>query len=387
MQLYPYEQPEPSSHFKRMAGPVMLDVVGTALTRDDARRIAHPLTGGVILFARNYTDRTQLSMLTEQIRAVRPDVIIAVDHEGGRVQRFKTDGFTHLPSMRDIGALWDQDVFLGTQAATAAGLVLASELRACGVDLSFTPVLDIDYDRSKAIGSRAFHRDPRVVAMLAKSVAHGMSLAGMANCGKHFPGHGYVEADSHYAMPIDDRPLETLLADAQPYTWMGLALTAVMPAHVIYPRVDTRPACFSRKWLTDILRHRLGFAGAILSDDLSMHGARAVGDHLQSAQAALDAGCDMVLVCNQPEQADRVLQGLRYQPSRLSQRRLKRLRPKGKAARWSKLMRHPDYMAAREFLMAKVRLVVPPGVPARVAQASEPALGAELSGSEPVRAG
>lgn len=379
MEQYLYEPAAPTSQFKRLAGPVMVDVVGTTLTHDDARRIAHPLTGGVILFARNFTDRSQLTMLTEQIRLVRSDVLIAVDHEGGRVQRFKTDGFTHLPSMREIGALWDQDVFLGTQAATAAGLVLASELRACGVDLSFTPVLDIDYDRSKAIGSRAFHRDPRVVAMLAKSLAHGLSLAGMANCGKHFPGHGYVEADSHYAMPVDDRPLEELLADAQPYTWMGLALTAVMPAHVIYPQVDALPAGFSRKWITDILRHRLGFAGAILSDDLSMHGARAVGDHVQSAQAALDAGCDMVLVCNQPEQADKVLQGLQYQPSRLSQRRLKRLRPKGKAARWSKLMRHPDYMAAREFLMAKMRLVAPPSSLAD--PTNGPALAVELSGA------
>lgn len=335
---------------KRITGPVMLDVVGTTLSRDDARRIAHPLTGGVILFARNFTDRAQLTTLTEQIRLVRDDVLIAVDQEGGRVQRFKTDGFTVLPSMRDIGALWDKDVFLGTQAATAAGFVLASELRACGIDLSFTPVLDLDYGQSQAIGSRAFHRDPRVVAMLAKDLTHGLALAGMANCGKHFPGHGFVEADSHLAMPVDDRPLDELLADARPYSWMGIALTAVMPAHVIYPQVDLLPAGFSRKWVTEILRQRLGFAGAILSDDLSMHGARAVGDHVAAANAALDAGCDMVLVCNQPHEADKVLQGLVYEPSRLSQRRLKRLRPRGKPLSWKKMVRQEEYRAAREFL-------------------------------------
>jgi beta-N-acetylhexosaminidase len=336
--------------FKRIVGPVMLDVIGTTLTQDDARRIAHPLTGGVILFARNFTDRAQLTMLTEQIRTVRDDVLIAVDQEGGRVQRFKSDGFTLLPSMRDIGALWDRDVFLGSQAATAAGLVLASELRACGIDLSFTPVLDIDYDQSQAIGNRAFHRDPRVVAMLAKQLAHGLAIAGMANCGKHFPGHGFVEADSHHAMPIDGRALDDLLADARPYSWMGIALTAVMPAHVIYPQVDSLPAGFSKKWVTEILRGRLGFEGAIFSDDLSMHGARAVGDHLASANAALEAGCDMVLVCNEPHEADKVLQGLVYEPSRLSQRRIKRLRPRGRAPEWKKLTRQADYRSAREFL-------------------------------------
>jgi beta-N-acetylhexosaminidase len=336
--------------FKRIVGPVMLDVVGTTLTHDDARRIAHPLTGGVILFARNFTDRAQLTLLTEQIRTVRDDILIAVDQEGGRVQRFKSDGFTRLPAMRDIGALWDRDVFLGSQAATAAGLVLASELRACGVDLSFTPVLDIDYDQSQAIGSRAFHRDPRVVAMLAKNLTQGLAIAGMANCGKHFPGHGFVEADSHHAMPIDGRSLDDLLADARPYSWMGIALTAVMPAHVVYPQVDSLPAGFSKKWVTEILRGRLGFEGAIFSDDLSMHGARAVGDHLASANAALEAGCDMVLVCNEPHEADKVLQGLVYEPSRLSQRRIKRLRPRGKAPEWKKLTRQADYRSAREFL-------------------------------------
>src|SRR3954468_16211314 len=208
-------------------GPVMLDVVGTTLTADDIRRIRHPLTGGVILFARNYRDRAQLTALTAAIHAERPGVLIAVDHEGGRVQRFKTDGFTQLPAMRKLGELWDRDVLAATKAATAVGFVLAAELRACGVDLSFTPVLDLDYGESGVIGDRAFHRDARVVTMLAKSLNHGLALAGMANCGKHFPGHGFAEADSHVAIPVDERSLKDILAeDAAPYGWLGLGLAA-----------------------------------------------------------------------------------------------------------------------------------------------------------------
>ncbi len=189
-------------------GPVMLDVVGTTLTADDIRRIRHPLTGGVILFARNYQNRKQLTKLAAAIHAERPGIVIAVDHEGGRVQRFKTDGFTHLPAMRKLGTLWDKDVLAATKAATDVGYVLAAELRACGVDLSFTPVLDLDYGESGVIGDRAFHRDARVVALLAKSLNHGLALAGMLNCGKHFPGHGFVKADSHLEIPVDERELE-----------------------------------------------------------------------------------------------------------------------------------------------------------------------------------
>jgi len=188
---------------KTSPGPVMLDVVGVTLNDDDERRIAHPLTGGVILFARNYQSRAQLLALTEHIRGLRDDIIIAVDHEGGRVQRFRGDGFTALPPMRRLGQLWDADVLQATKLATSIGYVIACELRASGVDLSFTPVLDLDYGVSKAIGDRALHRDPRVVTLLAKSLNHGLALAGMANCGKHFPGHGFVEADSHLAIPVD----------------------------------------------------------------------------------------------------------------------------------------------------------------------------------------
>ncbi len=244
---------------KTTPGPVMLDVVGTALSRDDARRLAHPNTGGVILFARHFQNRAQLTALTDSIRAVREDILIAVDHEGGRVQRFRTDGFTVLPAMRRLGELWDRDVLLAAKVATAVGYILAAELRACGIDMSFTPVLDLDYGHSKVIGDRAFHRDARVVTLLAKSLNHGLSLAGMANCGKHFPGHGFAEADSHVALPTDDRTLDAILKqDVAPYDWLGLSLSAVIPAHVIYTQVDKRPAGFSRVWLQDILRARQG---------------------------------------------------------------------------------------------------------------------------------
>ncbi|MGI4855945.1 MAG: beta-N-acetylhexosaminidase [Janthinobacterium lividum] len=345
---------------RRGPGPVMIDVPGTVLDETDVRRIAHPLTGGVILFARNYQNRAQLSLLTHQIRMLRPDILIAVDQEGGRVQRFRTDGFTTLPPMRRLGELWDEDVLAAVEAATATGFVLGSELRASGIDLSFTPVLDLDYGVSKAIGSRAFHRDPRVVTLLARSLTHGLSLAGMANCAKHFPGHGYVEADTHLGPAIDDRPLDEILQnDARPFLWSGLAISSVMAAHVIYPQVDALPAGFSRIWLQRVLRRELGFHGAIFSDDLSMEGARVAGDVVRGAKMALDAGCDMVLVCNCPEEAENVLTGLRHTASRQSVRRIRRLQARGKAVPWSKLPRLPEYQAARARVEALVKAMPP----------------------------
>lgn len=334
-------------------GPVMLDVVGTTLDQDDIRRIAHPLTGGVILFARNYTDRAQLTALTSAIHAVRPGILIAVDHEGGRVQRFKTDGFTQLPAMRALGNLWDKNVLEASKAATAVGFVLAAELRACGVDLSFTPVLDLDYGASSIIGDRAFHHDARVVTLLAKSLNHGLSLAGMANCGKHFPGHGFVKADSHIAIPVDERSLKQILAeDAAPYEWLGLGLSAVMPAHVIYPKVDKHPAGFSKKWLS-ILRQDMGFEGVIFSDDLSMEGASVAGNVIDGARAALTAGCDMVLICNSPDKADQLLDGLKSGTnagsniaSPHSAARIAALVPPQNALTWEALQRDARYLAA-----------------------------------------
>jgi len=330
-------------------GPVMLDVVGTALSSDDIRRIQHPLTGGVILFTRNYHSRAQVTDLCAAIHDARPGILIAVDHEGGRVQRFRTDGFTRLPAMRSLGQLWDRDVLQSCKAATALGYVLAAELRACGVDLSFTPVLDLDYGPSEVIGDRAFHRDPRVVTMLAKSVNHGLLQAGMANCGKHFPGHGFVAADSHIAIPVDERdPKDILKEDAAPYGWLGMSLSAVMPAHVIYPFFDSQPAGFSRKWLS-LLRGELGFEGVIFSDDLSMEGASVAGHVVQGAHAALKAGCDMVLVCNSPDKADQLLEGL--DPSvaidaKRSAARIAALVPTSAAKTWDELQADPVYKAA-----------------------------------------
>ncbi|MGE5650045.1 MAG: beta-N-acetylhexosaminidase [Bacillota bacterium] len=332
-------------------GPVMLDVVGTSLNDDDIRRIRHPLTGGVILFARNYQNRQQLCELTAAIHEVRPGVLIAVDHEGGRVQRFKTDGFTKLPAMRRLGELWERDVLEATRAATDVGFVLAAELRACGVDLSFTPVLDLDHGQSGVIGDRAFHRDARVVTLLAKSLNHGLALAGMANCGKHFPGHGFAEADSHFAIPTDDRNLKEILADdAAPYDWLGLGLAAVMPAHVIYPKVDKNPAGFSRKWLS-ILRKDMGFEGVIFSDDLSMEGASVAGGVVDGANAALSAGCDMVLICNSPDKADELLDGLKVKTNaatKASAARIAALVPQGNALDWDALQQDARYRAARQ---------------------------------------
>ncbi len=335
---------------KQNLGPVMLDVVGTYLNEEDIRRIQHPLTGGVILFARNYESRRQLVELTRAIHDARPGVLIAVDHEGGRVQRFKTDGFTRLPAMRKLGELWDKDVLGAIKAATDIGFVLAAELRACGVDLSFTPVLDLDYGESGVIGDRAFHRDPRVVSVLAKSLNHGLMLAGMANCGKHFPGHGFVKADSHVDIPVDERSLKEILAeDAAPYGWLGLGLAGVMPAHVIYPKVDKNPAGFSKKWLT-ILRRDYGFEGVIFSDDLSMEGASVAGGVVDGAHAALAAGCDMVLICNSPDKADELLQGLKVKAgpaSKASTARIAALVPQSPAPAWEELQDDPRYRAAK----------------------------------------
>ncbi len=342
--------------------PVVLDIAGTTLGDADKRRLQHPLTGGLILFARNWQNRKQLTELTTAIKAERPDVLISVDHEGGRVQRFKTDGFTHLPPMRVLGQAWMRDALQATDAATAAGYVLGAELRACGVDLSFTPVLDLDFGESSVIGDRSFHRDARVATMLAKSLMHGLLLSGMANCGKHFPGHGYVVADSHVEVPVDDRSLKAILADdAKPYEWLSTSLTSVMPAHVIYPKVDRHPAGFSPRWLQEILRRDMGFQGAIFSDDLSMEGAKVAGGPVDAALAALNAGCDMVLLCNQSvdggQAVDDLLDGLlraqqqgRWRGNEDSERRRMALLPKTPPLTWDELMHESAYQHALERL-------------------------------------
>lgn len=346
--------------------PVVLDIAGTTLDDDDRRRLRHPLTGGLIFFARNWVDRRQLTELSAEIKSLRPDILISVDHEGGRVQRFRTDGFTHLPPMRALGELWMKDALRATDAATAAGYVLAAELRACGVDLSFTPVLDLDHGGSTVIGDRAFHRDARVATLLAKSLMHGLLLAGMASCGKHFPGHGFVKADSHVDVPVDKRSLKAILADdAKPYEWLGTSLASVMPAHVIYPKVDARPAGFSSRWLKDILRQQLGFHGAIFSDDLSMEGARRIDgspvSYADAAAVALNAGCDLVLLCNQSldggQAVDELLDGLEAAQSRGqwqadpdSEARRVNLLPRSVPWTWDELMHQPAYQHALECL-------------------------------------
>ena len=348
--------------------PIILDVAGLSLTPTDKKRLAHPLTGGVILFGRNWADRSQLTHLCAEIKAVRADLLILVDHEGGRVQRFKTDGFTHLPPMRRLGELWMQDALAATHAATACGYVLAAELRACGVDMSFTPVLDLDYGESGVIGDRSFHRDPRVATLLAKSLMHGLLLAGMSGCGKHFPGHGFVKADSHTEIPVDKRSLKAILADdAAPYRWLATGMQSVMPAHVIYPKVDSRPAGFSKRWLQEILRGDFGFDGAIFSDDLSMEGARLIDgkrvSYTQAAVEALKAGCDMVLLCNQSvgdegRAVDELLEGLssavakrRVALSEMSEQRRLNLLPQSAPMPWDELMVSNQYMQALQRVM------------------------------------
>ena len=343
-------------------GPITLDVVGLQLDSEDRRRILDPLTGGVILFARNFANRKQLTQLTAEIKKLRPDVLISIDHEGGRVQRCKTDGFTHLPAMRKLGELWSlknksthaaESAALAMAAATACGYILASELRACGVDFSFTPVLDLDFSRSGVIGDRSFSRDPQIVFALAKSLNEGLRLGDMANCGKHFPGHGWAEADSHVAIPVDERSLQEILNDdAKPYEWLDLSLAAVMPAHVIYPKVDKNPAGFSKVWLHSILRQELGFEGVIFSDDLSMEGASVAGSVVKGAELALEAGCDAVLICNRPDLADQLLAQLKVSSTKRAESilRLNRLMPKSPALTWDELQDQAEYQHAKGLL-------------------------------------
>ena len=295
----------------RAPGPAIIDVAGTALSEDDRARLRHPAVGGVILFARNYESPSQLLALVAEIRALRADILLCVDHEGGRVQRFRV-GFSPLPPMRRFGEAWDRDRGAARAAARAAGLVIAAELSAPGLDFSFAPVLDLDYGRSGVIGDRAFHADPLAVGELATAFIGGLAEGGMAAVAKHFPGHGYAAADSHVDVPRDERPVQQILErDVAPYgAAIAAGLAAVMPAHVIYPQADAEPAGYSRFWLQDVLRKRLGFSGMIFSDDLSMEGAGTAGGIPERAHAALAAGCDMVLLCNDPQGQEQLLNAL-----------------------------------------------------------------------------
>lgn len=293
---------------KRMPlGPVIAAVAGLELEAADRERLLHPRVGGVTLFARNFASRDQVSALCREIHALRdPQLLICVDHEGGRVQRFR-DGYTVLPPMRRIGELAERDPVRSIEIATAVGYIMGSELRACGVDVSFAPVLDLDYGASTIIGDRAFHADPQKVTVLAGAVLDGMGAAGMVGVGKHFPGHGYIAADSHLELPVDDRSWTQIEScDLVPFMSLASRLAGIMPAHVLYPAIDTRPAGFSRYWLQEVLRRQCGFAGAIFSDDLGMLGAAGEGSFGARANAAFDAGCDLVLACT-PTDADALL--------------------------------------------------------------------------------
>ena len=279
----------------------MMDVSGLTLTEIEIAQLAKPSIGGVILFSRNFTSIDQVKRLIASIRAIKPGILIAVDHEGGRVQRFK-NGFTHLPAMLRLGELYDKNPKKALKYACSCGFILAYELLEVDIDFSFAPVLDLDYGNSSVIGDRAFHSNSDAVVQLAQALIIGMHRAGMKCVGKHFPGHGYVALDSHLDLPVDDRPAQEIYQDMAVFkSLVSQGLDAVMPAHVIYSMVDDKPAGFSKTWIQSILKSKLGFEGVVFSDDLSMQGAFFIDNIKERVQVSLDCGCDMVLICNHPE--------------------------------------------------------------------------------------
>ncbi|MDB6098225.1 MAG: beta-N-acetylhexosaminidase [Gammaproteobacteria bacterium] len=314
-------------------GPLMVDIQGTELTPEDMGVLSHPLVGSVILFSRNYRDVAQVSALTAAIRALRtPALLIAVDHEGGRVQRFR-EGFTRLPAARLLGRRYDEDRREGLALAQSVGWLMASELRAVGVDFSFAPCVDIDHGVSEIIGDRAFHRDPDTVSSLAVAYMAGMREAGMAAVAKHFPGHGAVIADSHVALPVDRRNFVDLEPDIRPYRpLIENTVAGVMGAHVVFPTLDTLPASLSKHWIQGVLRGELGFHGCVFADDLTMAGAAAFGGVIERAELAFAAGCDVLPICNDRQAVKSVLE--HFAPdvgSPASQARVVRMRARGEA--------------------------------------------------------
>jgi len=326
-------------------GPLMLGVTGLELTDEDRRRLVHPLVGGVILFSRNFANTRQLVALTQAIHALRePQLLIAVDHEGGRVQRFR-EGFSAIPPMREFGKAWDTDRAAALDLARSTGYVMARELAAHGIDFSMAPVLDVDHGNSSVIGNRAFHNHAEAVAALACALQAGMREGGMTTVGKHYPGHGYARADSHVEVPVDGRPYADILAsDLVPFQRMAdEGMGAVMPAHVVYSAVDSLPAGYSPVWLQDVLRGTLQFKGAIVSDDLGMEGASTAGGILGRARAALEAGCDLILSCNDFPTADKLLVEFDWTLSAASRERLAALRARQRAA-----LDDTQFLAARD---------------------------------------
>jgi len=311
-------------------GPVMMDLAGTQISETEKELLLHPQIGGIILFTRNFDSIDQITAVIQEIHDLRtPHLLISIDHEGGRVQRFH-EGFTRLPPANVYSKLFKQDADKGRQCTEQAGWLMAAELRAIGVDFSFAPVLDLAHGVSGIIGDRAFDSKPDIAATLAYAFMHGMSLAGMPAVGKHFPGHGGVAEDSHLALPIDHRDMETLLKeDIIPFEKMiRNGLPAIMPAHVIYDQVDDKPAGYSKIWLQQILRDRLKFQGVIFSDDLSMEAAGIAGGYGDRAELALEAGCDMVLVCNHPDGVAEVIESLEGYADPTGQMRLMRMHGK-----------------------------------------------------------
>ena len=333
-------------------GPVMMDLVGTQISDTERELMQHPLVGGVILFTRNFESLAQIESLISEIHSLRtPHLLISIDHEGGRVQRFH-EGFTRLPPASVFGEIYKQDPDKAREYAELTGWLMAAELRAIGVDFSFAPVLDLAHGVSGIIGNRAFHAKPDIAATLAYAYMHGMSLAGMSAVGKHFPGHGGVAEDSHLALPVDHRDMATLMkADIVPFEKMILNhLPAIMPAHVIYDQVDDKPAGYSSIWLKQILRDRLKFQGVIFSDDLSMEAAGIGGNYGERALLALDAGCDMVLVCNHPEAVTEVIDALGNYSNPVSELRLARMHGK-QAINRDELLLSPKWQQVNKMIL------------------------------------
>lgn len=334
-------------------GPLMIDLEGSALTAVERELLQHPLVGGVILFSRNYESRSQLTALTAAIHAVRsPRLLIAVDHEGGRVQRFRQE-FTELPPLHKLGLRYDQAPSEALTMTSDLGWLMAAELRTAEVDFSFAPVLDLYSTQSRAINDRAFHASPETVARLGQAYMRGMRAAGMAAVGKHFPGHGTVDADSHHELPIDRRDLAAIRdRDLRPFRLLSAAgIEGIMPAHILFPAIDSVPVGYSRVWIEDILRTELKFSGAVFSDDLSMSGAATAASHLERTHMALAAGCDMCLICNDRRAVAQVLDQLAVQANPLSQVRLMRMHARGTLS-LTEVSTHPRYAAVFRALQA-----------------------------------
>ncbi len=333
-------------------GPILLDVDGHSLTAEDKEILVHPNVGGVIFFSRNYESPAQLAHLAKEIKALRSNLLLCVDQEGGRVQRF-IKGMTRLPKLRILGERLESNPSLSAvlEMAEKLGHLMALEVRSLGVDLSFAPVLDLDNGISQIIGDRAFHRDPEMVAKLANAYIRGMAKAGMHATGKHFPGHGSVALDSHLGLPVDARSKAEIDVDMLPFRLViQQGLSAIMPAHIVYSEIDPMPAGFSQHWLQTVLRQQLGFDGAIISDDLSMGGAEGMGTYAERAKRALAAGCDYLLVCNHRQGAIETLEAIKDTANEATQRRRMSLLAVGETPDWQSLAGSSAWQTAHAVL-------------------------------------